>query len=328
MALWLWRGRPLRAALPVFASRCSRCRSCSPISGSRTDTHPRRPEPRQRHLRRRGHAARARRRRGRARRHAGRRSSRSPRSGPVALARRRPAVAAFALVTIAVPPARPRGRERGGDERATGSARAISSSCCRSGSRSSPTGASRARSALSTEGVRRRPRCDRRRCGIAPAAVSEPRTIPTGAERAVAAPAAWLADAARAGRRAVSLLARLPRGASGGEGSASVLARAGGPRPRGANARRDHGGLHVDPPARAGRAETLAKRGSAVPRVPLVAHPRVTRPVRERNEPRSNQPRRSCEDRSARDANPTRTRTWSSFSGTACAALVRLGSAC
>jgi hypothetical protein len=113
--------------------------------------------------------------------------------GTFALARSRPAVAAFAILTVAVPPV----------------ALAVASTAGIASDRLSPrhlifmlplwialvaTGAARVAgllpakariAALATLVVA---------AALAPSAISEPRTIPTGAARAVTAPAAWLAQ--------------------------------------------------------------------------------------------------------------------------------------
>jgi hypothetical protein len=113
-------------------------------------------------------------------------------AGIFAVARRRPAVAAFAVLTIAVPPV----------------ALAVASAAGIAGDRLGPrhlifmlpfwialvaTGATHV-GAL----VPAKPRVVAlaalvAAAALAPSAVSDPRTIPTGAEQAVAAPAAWLA---------------------------------------------------------------------------------------------------------------------------------------
>jgi hypothetical protein len=192
VVLWLWRGRSLRAALPVLAvallavplllADFRLSDRYAPEAGQDLDS---------------GTSA------GAATLHAlgGAAGGRGvafavfvllAAAGIFAVARRRPSVAAFAVLTIAVPPV----------------ALAIASAAGIAGDRLGPrhlifmlplwialiaTGATQvvalvpaklrgAVLAVIVAGA-----------ALAPSAVSEPRTIPTGAERAVAAPAAWLA---------------------------------------------------------------------------------------------------------------------------------------
>jgi hypothetical protein len=112
--------------------------------------------------------------------------------GTFALARRRPAVAVFAILTLAVPPA----------------VLAAASAAGIAGDRLGPrhlifmlplwiavvaTGATHVGALLPSKARAAAFAAIVVAAALAPSAVSEPRTIPTGAERAVAAPAAWLA---------------------------------------------------------------------------------------------------------------------------------------
>jgi hypothetical protein len=113
-------------------------------------------------------------------------------AGIFAMSRRRPAVAAFAALTIAVPPL----------------ALAVASAVSITGDRLGPrhlifmlplwialvaTGATQVGALLPPKARVAGLAAIVAAAALAPSAVSEPRTIPTGAERAVAAPAAWLA---------------------------------------------------------------------------------------------------------------------------------------
>jgi hypothetical protein len=112
-------------------------------------------------------------------------------AGVLALARRRPAVAAFAVLTLAVP----------------SPALAIANAAGLGGDRLGPrhlifmlpvwialvaTGATRLAALLPAKARAAAFAAVVAVAALAPSAVSEPRTMPTGAERAVAAPAAWL----------------------------------------------------------------------------------------------------------------------------------------
>ena len=114
-------------------------------------------------------------------------------AGVFALARSRPAVAAFAVLTVAVPPI----------------ALAVASAAGIAGDRLGPrhlifmlplwialvaTGATQIGALLPEKARVAALAAIVVAAALAPSAVSEPRTISTGAERAVAAPAAWLAD--------------------------------------------------------------------------------------------------------------------------------------
>ncbi len=193
VALWLWRGHPLRAALPVLAltlfalplllADLRLSDRYAPETGQDLDS---------------GTSA------GAATLHAlgGAAGGRGvvlavfvllAAAGIFAVARSRPAVAAFAVLTIAIPPI----------------TLAVASAAGIAGDRLGPrhlifmlplwialaaTGAIQvgallppiARVAVLAAIVAI--------AALAPSAVSDPRTIPTGAEQAVAAPAAWLAD--------------------------------------------------------------------------------------------------------------------------------------
>jgi hypothetical protein len=193
VALWLWRGRPLRTALPVFAvtllalplllADLRLSDRYAPEAGQNLES---------------GTSA------GSATLHA--LGGAAGGSGVVlglfvalaaigmfALARSRPAVAAFATLTIAVPPA----------VLAAASAADVASD--RLGPRHLifmlplwitlvAAGAGRIGSLLPKQAQVAGFAAIVVAAAFAPSAVSEPRTIPTGAERAVAAPAAWLAD--------------------------------------------------------------------------------------------------------------------------------------
>jgi len=113
-------------------------------------------------------------------------------AGIFALARRRPTLAAFAVLTIVVPPV----------------ALAIASAAGIAGDRLGPrhlifmlplwialvaTGATEVGALVPAKPRLAALAAIVAAAAVAPSAVSEPRTIPTGAERAVAAPAAWLA---------------------------------------------------------------------------------------------------------------------------------------
>lgn len=193
VALWLWRGRPLRPALPVLAvtllalpllfADLRLSDRYAPEAGQNLDG---------------GTSA------GSATLHAlGGAAGGSgvflgvfvalAAIGTVALARSRPAVAAFAILTVVVPPA----------VLAAASAAGVASD--RLGPRHLifmlplwlalvATGASRVGALLPRKGRAAAFAAVVVGAAFAPSAVSEPRTIPTGAERAVAAPAAWLAE--------------------------------------------------------------------------------------------------------------------------------------
>ena len=128
---------------------------------------------------------------------------------------------------------------------------------------------------------------------LAPNAVSEPRTIPTGAERAVAAPAAWLAT--QVGRGDVLypyspvFFAALPAAKEARAYSREPVALARAVKRTGATQT-----VFISIPLREPlNGRSIAKSGSPVPGVPLVADPRVTT-ARSRTElPRSNQRRSS-----------------------------------
>jgi hypothetical protein len=198
VALWLWRGRPLRGALPVFAlallalplllADLRLSDRYAPEAGQNLES---------------GTSA------GSATLHAlgGAAGGNGvilgafvalAAIGTVALARSRPAVAAFALLTVAVPPA----------VLAAASAAGIASD--RLGPRHLifmlplwimlvAAGANQLGSVLPQKAHVAGFAAIVVAAAFAPSAVSEPRTIPTGAERAVAAPAAWLAEELRPG---------------------------------------------------------------------------------------------------------------------------------
>ena len=192
VALWLWRGRTLRGALPVCAltlpavplllADLRLSDRYAPEAGQDLDS---------------GTSA------GAATLHAlgGAAGGRGAllavfallaAAGIFAVARRRPAVAAFAALTIAVPPV----------------VLAVASAAGIAGDRLGPRhlifmlplwialvaiGATRLGAALTPKVRVAALAAIVAAAALAPNAVSEPRTIPTGAERAVAAPAAWLA---------------------------------------------------------------------------------------------------------------------------------------
>ena len=192
VALWLWRGRTLRAALPilgvaVFAlplllADLRLSDRYAPEAGQSLDS---------------GTSA------GAATLHAlgGAAGGRGvvlalfgalAAIGTFALARSRPAIAAFAILTVAVPPA----------VLAIASAAGVTSD--RLAARHLifmlplwialvATGATHLGALLPTKARAVTFAAIVAAAALAPNAVSEPRTIPTGAERAVAAPAAWLA---------------------------------------------------------------------------------------------------------------------------------------
>jgi hypothetical protein len=192
VALWLWRGRSLRAALPVLAvallalplllADLRLSDRYAPEAGQDLDS---------------GTSA------GAATLHAlgGAAGGRGvvlavfvllAAGGIFAVARRRPAVAAFAVLTIAVPPV----------------ALAVASAAGIAGDRLGPrhlifmlplwialvaTGASQVGTLLPEKARVAALAAIVAAAALAPNAVAEPRTIPTGAQRAVAAPAGWLA---------------------------------------------------------------------------------------------------------------------------------------
>jgi hypothetical protein len=192
VALWLWRGRPLRGALPVLAltllalplllADLRLSDRYAPEAGQDLDS---------------GTSA------GAATLHAlgGAAGGRGAllasfvllaAAGIFAVARRRPAVAAFAALTIAVPPV----------------VLAVASAGGIAGDRLGPRhlifmlplwialvaiGATRLGTALPPKVRLAALAAIVTAAALAPNAVSEPRTIPTGTEAAVAAPAAWLA---------------------------------------------------------------------------------------------------------------------------------------
>ncbi len=192
VALWLWRGRSLRAALPVLAvallalplllTDLRLSDRYAPEAGQDLDS---------------GTSARA------ATLHAlgGAAGGRGvalavfallAAAGIFVVVRRRPAVAAFAVLTIAVPPV----------------ALAVASAAGIAGDRLGPrhlmfmlplwialvaTGATQVGALLPAKTRVAALAGIVAVAALAPSAVSEPRTIPTGAERAVAAPATWLA---------------------------------------------------------------------------------------------------------------------------------------
>ena len=191
VALWLWRGRPARTALPVLAiallalplllADLRLSDRYAPEAGQDLDS---------------GTSA------GTATLHAlgGAAGGRGiafvlfvllAAAGLYVVARRRPAVAAFALLTIPVPPA----------------ALAVANAAGIAGDRLGPrhlifmlplwialvaTGASRVGALLPAKPRVAVLAAVVAAAVLAPSAVSDPRTIPTGTERAVAAPAAWL----------------------------------------------------------------------------------------------------------------------------------------
>ena len=282
VALWLWRGRPLRAALPVLAltllalplllADLRLSDRYAPEAGQNLES---------------GTSA------GSATLHAlgGAAGGNGvilgafvalAALGTFALARSRPAVAAFALLTVAVPPA----------VLAAASAAGIASD--RLGPRHLifmlplwimlvAAGANQLGAVLPQKAHVCRLRCDRGRRGICAKRRLRAAHDSYGSRASRRRAGGVARRATRAGRRDVPLLARLPRGASGGEASAGVLARAGGARPSCETHGCDQHGLHVDPAAPAGRRSRPATSRNPVPRVSVVAHPRVTRPVRERN---------------------------------------------
>ena len=192
VVLWLWRGRSIRAALPVLAvallalplllADLRLSDRYAPEAGQDLDS---------------GTSA------GAATLHAlgGASGGRGvalavfvflAAAGIFAVARRRPAVAAFAVLTIAVPPF----------------ALAVASAAGIAGDRLGPrhlifmlplwialvaTGATQVAALLPAKARVVALAAVVATAALAPSAVSEPRTIPTGAERAVGAPAAWLA---------------------------------------------------------------------------------------------------------------------------------------
>ena len=282
VALWLWRGRTLRGALPVLAltllalplllADLRLSDRYAPEAGQDLDS---------------GTSA------GSATLHAlgGAAGGRGAllavfvllaAAGIFAVARRRPAVAAFAALTIAVPPV----------------VLAVASAAGIAGDRLAPRhlifmlpvwialvaiGATQLGAMLPPKARVAALAAIVAAAALAPNAVSEPRTIPTGAPESCRGTRRLARNATRSRRRAVSLFACFLRRASGCEGGARILSRA-----RRACARcqangRNADGLHLDPAARAPQWRSVAKSGSPVPGVPLVAHPRVTRPVRERN---------------------------------------------
>jgi hypothetical protein len=192
VALWLWRGRSLRSALPVFAvallalplllADLRLSDRYAPEAGQDLDS---------------GTSV------GAATVHAlgGAAGGRGiafavfvllATAGVLAVARRRPAVVAFAVLTIAVPPI----------------ALAVASAVGVAGDRLGPrhlifmlplwialvaTGATQVGALLPAKMRVAALAAIVAAAALAPSAVSEPRTIPTGSERAVGAPAAWLA---------------------------------------------------------------------------------------------------------------------------------------
>jgi mannosyltransferase len=191
VALWLWRGRQLRLAVPVVAvaalalplvlADLRLSERYAPETGQNLDSGT---SPGGAMLHALGGAA------------GGRGAAlvlfiALAAAGVLALARRRPAVAAFAVLTLAVP----------------SPALAIANAAGLGGDRLGPrhlifmlpvwialvaTGATRLAALLPTKARAAAFAAVVAVAALAPSAVSEPRTMPTGAERAVAAPAAWL----------------------------------------------------------------------------------------------------------------------------------------
>jgi MFS family permease len=192
VALWLWRGRQLRPALPVLVvavlalplvlADLRLSERYAPEAGQNLESGTS-PGPAMLHAL--GGAA------------GGRGSAlvlfiALAAAGMLVLARRRPAVAAFAALTLAVPPP----------------ALAIANAAGLGGDRLGPrhlifmlpvwialvaTGVTRLGALLPAKARAAAFAAILGVAALAPSAVSEPRTMPTGAERAVAAPAAWLA---------------------------------------------------------------------------------------------------------------------------------------
>ena len=193
VALWLWRGRTLRGALPV----CALTLPAVPLLLADLRLSDRYALAGGQGLDERGTSA------GAATLHAlgGAAGGRGAllavfallaAAGIFAVARRRPAVAAFAALTIAVPPV----------------VFAVASAAGIAGDRLGPRhlifmlplwialvaiGATQLGATLTPKVRVAALAAIVAAAALAPNAVSEPRTIPTGAERAVAAPAAWLA---------------------------------------------------------------------------------------------------------------------------------------
>jgi mannosyltransferase len=191
VALWLWRGRRLRTAVPVLAvavlalplvlADLRLSERYAPEAGQNLESGT---SPGAATLHALGGAA------------GGRGAalvlfSALAAAGTLALARRRPAIAVFAVLTLAVPPP----------------ILAIANAAGIAGDRLGPrhlifmlpvwialvaTGATRLAALLPAKARVAACAAVVAVAAIAPSAVSEPRTMSTGAERAVAAPAAWL----------------------------------------------------------------------------------------------------------------------------------------
>ena len=282
-----------------------------------------RPEPRQRHLRRHGNAARARRRGGRNAASCLRVFVALAAIGTFALARSRPPVAAFASLTVAVPPA----------------VLALASAAGVASDRLAPPAshlhaptldrARRGRSdpARSSCFQRRRTRAPSPRSWSPPHLRQAPSPSRARFRRERSEPSQ---RRPRGSRRQLGpgdvlypyspvFLAALPSR----EGSAGVLARAGGARPSRQAHGRDQSGLHLDPAARTGRRSRLRASGNPLPRVSVVAHPRVTRPVRERDGRAAVSCGAAAKASSPLVTEPDAHAYLEQIDGTACAALVR-----
>jgi hypothetical protein len=170
-------------------------------------------------------------------------------AGVFALARRRPAVAGLAVLTVAVPP----------------TALAIASAAGLTTDRLGPRHL-----------IFMLPLCTRSDRRLRAADDSDGSA---GSRRG----ARGLARAATgAARRPVSLLARVPSRPPRREKSTLVRARAGGACPRRETHGRNACALHVNPVASGGQRRRPAASRRSVSRLSFVAHPRFTRPVRER----------------------------------------------